>query len=485
MSDGALKERCVPGGGSVAGRARLVSMAISSLLAALLGAVALLEGSWAAAGAAWTVNAAVAIWVLTWSVLHNRSDAQAGQPPRHIGATVVAALTIACISIPAVSLVWRSRVATVERLAERELATSAKLSVALWVATVCLIAFSLGESLLSSRRRELLPEQVRTRDETWRLACPLMYVVGISAYILSRGDDRTAAFLARGSAQGEGLVSSAKWALPIGITVALLYGHWGSRSRAIASVIGVLIIVDSGVRSPLILIAIAAIPRLVDSIGRARRPVLAVTAALVLGWLLVSVGSGINVWRGGIRHGEPVTLTSAIVAASQDPVKGLTEAGIDTIDGLLFTQALPNGLQTDGLWDLRKAVTTIIPRQLYPNKPDLLSNALSREYLGFGTAGMFLSGAGYLRIIGGGWWAAGMGFVVLGALYQAVSRAGVRRVRWVIATYVLVRFYMGGDAYDFFQGLQLSLVASAAYLVSSLIAPMIRTRRGRAELSHA
>jgi hypothetical protein len=206
----------------------------------------------------------------------------------------------------------------------------------------------------------------------------------------------------------------AAWALPIAIAVSVMNFHWRSRWRVFLSVIGIMLIILTGVRSPLVLIALAFVPRAFLLLRRSRHPLAVVALAIVGANALVAIGTGMNLWRGGIRHGTGGSLADAVMTAWTDPFGALSKAGLDTLDGALFVNALPEDAVSTGPGDLLNAVLYLIPRQIFPDKPELLSNILSEKYLSFGTAGMFLSGAGYLEIILGGWVAALIGFFVAG-----------------------------------------------------------------------
>ncbi|WP_223992479.1 hypothetical protein [Arthrobacter sp. NicSoilB11] len=247
------------------------------------------------------------------------------------------------------------------------------------------------------------------------------------------------------------------------------------------SLIGIAMIVNSGVRSPLLLIAIAFIPRLVSTIARSRRPFRTWTAAIMGSYLLVAVGGAISVWRGSIRYGNPVTFGAALYNACLDPLKALTSSGIDTVDGLLLVYSLPTNIIDANLTDLFKVVQTAIPSQFYPNKPEFISNIISHELLGYGAAGMFMSGPGYLIMIGGSWLAAIVIFFLGGIIFRQLAGRRVGGVAWLILTYTLIRFVMGGDAFDFYQGLTLVCI-SVTSLFAAKCARLVSARLRRADL---
>lgn len=390
------------------------------------------------------------------------------------GSLILSALNLAAVSIPAYTLVWGMREATVERLLGAQIATQPALTTALNTFSACIVAFLVGELLLARRAATASAARYQPSPVQKTMATILLLIGGLT-YAADIAAGIGADFATRGEAQGGGLSSMAHWSLPLGICINVLNSHWKSKAYQLATVSGVSLIVLSGVRSPLMLICVAFVPRIIRGLTNRRHAgrIWVLSSAGTIS--LICVGSALNLWRGSIRRGDPIPLTEALQATYSDPLKALTQAGIDTLDGLLFVQYLPPGAVSTGPTDLLKAVTTLIPRQIYEDKPDFLSNIVSSRYLGFGTAGMFMSGPGYLELILGSTLAAVAGFLLLGLLYGRLFRLPADSIAWVVASYVLIRFYMGGDSFDIFAGLQLGLILTIAWLMATAIQPRRKT----------
>ena len=330
---------------------------------------------------AWLINLGTTVFVACAAWNQALLSYRQGLAPSRIGSAVFAPLVLMAVTLPAASLVWRTRTANVEKLTRTELATPDALTFALLLFSASLLAFWLGEGILRPR-----VFKANTSDDpptnVWRGAQLLLIFIGLASAIRQLGGDRTVEFSERGTQEGQGFLVLAWWCLPLGIAIGFLFKHWGSKLRLILGLIGIAMIVNSGVRSPLLLIAIAFIPRLVSTIARSGRPLKTWSAAILGSYALVAIGGAISVWRGSIRYGNPVSFGSALLNAVADPLKALTSSGIDTVDGLLLVYSLPTNIVDANLLDLLKVVQTAIPSQIYPDKPEFLSNIISRELLG-------------------------------------------------------------------------------------------------------
>jgi len=452
--------------GGLASSPIVVSAPVILVLVGLISLTVSNGASPASAGAvgAWllSLSTTLVLTVLSWASAIGA--VQAGEGPTRMGTAVLAPLVLMVVTLPSVSLVWRSRTATVERLTGQQLATPETMMFALNVFTICLLAFWLGEGLVKSAGTSTyltLPNRAK-----WSGAQLVLMAIGLSVAILGSGGDRTLEFAERGTQSGQGLLVLAGWCLPVGVACGFMYSHWGSKWRLLLSLLGLALIVSGGTRSPLILIAVAFLPALLLRLARSKRLVQTLIIALGGAYVLLSLAIAISAWRGSIRYGTPQPLGDEFIRALQDPFGGLTSSGIDTVDGLLFVQALPPNSVDATLWDLRKVFTTAIPSQLYADKPEMISNILSSQYLGFGTAGMFLSGPGYLILITGGVLGAVLLFALGGAVFRWIGGRNFGGMAWLLSTYTLIRFAMGGDAFDFYQGLTLVAVSVAALVIS-------------------
>lgn len=447
----------------------LLSLCLAIVCVSILSIAILQQSTSAEAGPvlAWLVNLTVTTFVGIASWNEAITAAREFRAPRRMGSVVLSPLLLMSVTLPSISLVWRTRVANVEKLTGTELATPEALTFCLLLFAACLFSFWVGEGLLKPWWRNAANHKSASTQK-WNRAHLVLMTVGLCAAVTRVGGDRTLEFAERGTQVGQGVLVLLWWCLPLGVAVGLLFNHWGSKWRWVLSLAGIALIVNSGVRSPLILIALALVPLVIRKLARSDRPLRVWGVSAAGAYLLIAVGGAISSWRGSIRYGRPISFGQSLVDALSDPLKALTTSGLDTVDGLLFVHSLPPNFVDTSLLDLLKVFQTAIPTQLYPDKPEFISNIISRDLLGYGTAGMFMSGPGYLILIGGGWLAAVGLFCLGGVCYRQLTGSAFGGCGWLICTYTLVRFVMGGDAFDFYQGMTLIALASAALLVATL-----------------
>ena len=420
---------------------------------------------------AWTVNLTVVVLLSTSSWGDVLRGITLNEPPRRAGSAILAPVAMFTVTLPSASLVWNSRIAKVEQLTGLQMATPQALLIALNIFTLCLIAFWAGEGVLKPiSKLRVLPELLGNSRTKWQAPQGILMAVGMTVALVALGGDKASELSERGTQTGQGLLVLAWWCLPLGIAIGVLHRHWGSRWRIGLSCTGLLLLLSSGVRSPLILVALAFVPDLARRLAHSRRPGIIALGGAAAGYLLISVAAALSLWRGLIRNGTPIPFFDALFVYLPDPARALTTSGIDTVDGLLFIQHLPANAVNANLLDLLKVFSTAIPSQFYADKPEFISNMLSREYLGFGAAGMFLSGPGYLMLIGGGVAAAAALFAFGGLVFRHLASTRFGGVTWLIAAYTLVRFFMGGDAFDFYQGLTLVAISIASIVAARSLA---------------
>lgn len=431
---------------------------------------------------AWLINLSVTLLVGASAWNQSIAAARAFRPPQRMGSAVLAPLALMTVTVPSISLVWRTRTANVERLTGIELASPERLSFALLLFAACVLSFWVGEGFIRPVQKRDLARPAYDNDK-WKTAQLILMFVGVATAIAGSGGNRALEFAERGTQEGQGVTVLLWWCLPLGVGIGFLFQHWGSWWRLLLSLIGIALIVNSGVRSPLLLIAIALVPLVLKALARARRPARVWFMTSAGAYVLLALGGAISAWRGSIRYGNPVSFSQSLWNSLSNPLRSLTTSGFDTVDGLILVQSLPSGAVDASLLDLFKIFQTAIPRQLFPDKPEFISNIISRDLLGFGAAGMFMSGPGYLILIGGGWLAAVLLFAAGGLVFRQSAGARFGGVAWLICTYTLVRFFMGGDAFDFYQGLTLVAIATVSLLAArSLIIFRTRARTPRASL---
>lgn len=441
-----------------------LALAILARPALGLASEAVSRGAEAAWYAHFVLTAALGSWALVGAV---RSAGQRA-PLRRTATLVVSAVNLFAVSMPAMSLVWPSRVAIVDQLYGAAVATPEALAGVLSLFSATLLAFAIGESV-GARIRKQVPRGATAPTPGIASASLTLTLIGLAVHVAQLQRGIGSDFDSRGTAEGEGLRVVLGWALPVGIALAFQGRHWGSKSRLAISLIGVSVLVLGGVRSPLALIVVACVPRILEQLASRGKRLFAWPALLVGAHAALSVAAGLSSWRGSVRKGQPVPLTHAIRDAALDPIGSLTGSGVDTVDGLVFVRAVSGSVASFRPQALLIPVLTLIPRQLYPDKPEFITNTLSRQYLKFGAAGMFMSGPGYLWLVLGSAAAAVATFGFLGLLLGRLMHTGSMSWAWPVLAYFIFRFTMAGGEYDFLISFEIALLILFALLAVRLL----------------
>src|SRR5439155_20307107 len=156
----------------------------------------------------------------------------------------------------------------------------------------------------------------------------------------------------------------------------------------------------TGTRSLLLLVGMAAILRIGVAMTRSRRNVKYIVAVAALVYVGATLLVGISNWRDAIVRGSfQPSLVEQLFLAAQNPFPSLASGGLDTLDGMTLAMKVDPTV-VDASWaDPVKAVTGLIPSQLWPGKPAWLSYVVALRYTQFGgNSGLFLSGPGYCFI---------------------------------------------------------------------------------------
>jgi hypothetical protein len=291
----------------------------------------------------------------------------------------------------------------------------------------------------------------------------LMGVVGLA---LGLAQGRVDAFSTRGDGSGNGAASLLYWAAAA--YVAYVVVSWVPRNSRAFPVVAALMVGGlflTGNRSPLALIGIAVIVRIVwEKRG----------ALFALAGLAVPLGLAVfayqSAWRSLVARGYPSGFSDVIALLLSNPLSEFLRLGLDSIDGhLLSTVIVARGYEARWL-DPFLAVTNFIPRQLWAEKPNLLGSEIGASYLGVTHGGIFLSGPGYMALV--------TGSVALGAatyilLMLAIKRlASAPRVPLILVcalVTLVARFSIAGDAFDIFLAVQVAVIFAIGSLASKLI----------------
>lgn len=425
------------------------------------------------AAVALVVLALVAAVILAFSVRGCLRRLRFGKGPERLGSALLAGGALIAVVLPGAQLLAGLRESILSELGFEAIDAGADVATASLIFLLALVAFAAGETLSAAAAREdrraergRIQKAVEAR-ETYLV---LIAVGLLVAWLLPVGDQQDA-FSTRGETEGEGIVALLWWSFPLAVTLGVLKRHWGS-PILVALSIGVLAYgtVALGTRSPLLLVGIAVLLRLLASArtpGRTARMVAVTAACLYLG---AAAAVGVASWRGAVIEGEQASITDEIGGALVNPFSRLADAGLDTLDGLILATKVDPAAIGASPADLTKVATGFVPHQLWPEKPEWLGNELTEYYLGVGGGGLFISGPGYGLVIFGGVLGMGLAFVVLGAgsaaLYRRFEPASAAAA---FLTYFFARFFFGGgDAFDAFHVIGLCLVLAAAAALGAI-----------------
>jgi len=361
---------------------------------------------------------------------------------------------------------------------------SAEVAAAYAIFLLVFLAFVVGERLTAyvlARQRHPTPtRQLRVGIDT-RGTYFALVGIGTAITLYSRvldpsGRSQEEVFATRGQVEGAGAETLLGWSIPLGIALAVVHRHWGSRRLVTLNALLAIVLISQGTRSPFLLIGVAMLIRFVGSPSLRRRPARSISLAVVAGYLGVALAVGIADWRGDVIREPTASLSDSLIEATRSPLTGLGDAGLDSLDGLILARNADRAAVGASWTDLHKAITGFIPHQIWPEKPEWLSVVVTHHYIHFGGSGIFMSGAGYGLLLFGGTEGAILLFLVLGAIsaivYRRLSADSLLTVLW---TYFLLRFFFAGDAFDAFHVLGLLLLSVFASGLATVL-PVARDR---------
>jgi hypothetical protein len=340
----------------------------------------------------------------------------------------------------------------------------------------------------SQWRARLFLSQVDSKLTFW-----ILLGLGAAGLIfLPRGSNQEA-FSSRGQVAGQGVLITLQYCLPLAVSLAILASHWGSRLLPFVSVgATALAVYWTGARTPLLIIGAAVMIRLLFQFGASHHPVryvLAMGAGVYIGTVLLV---GISSWRGLAIEGIQSSVVEQVYIALPNAFGQLTNAGLDTLDGMILAMAINPDTVNASWTDPFKALTNLIPSQIWPSKPEWLGAVVTHRYLTFGgRAGIFLSGPGYLYLIFGGPFGMAVGFLAIGFSSTLLFiRLRTPAILVALGAYFLLRFFIGGDAFDIFNTLTLLIALLAAGSLAGVLAhatkghPQATNRTGRFGTRH-
>lgn len=326
-----------------------------------------------------------------------------------------------------------------------------------WTIELCVIL--LGEILagfLVSHRQPVVPalseRNISEFNFITRNAALVLIVVGSVSTIAFHSD------LSSRADGGQGLVTVLKTCLAVGLSVLAFNNFFNQRIFYFVSACGMIFLIIGAVRSPIFSVAMAFFAGKI-----ARREI---TMAMLMrysayGLALAIAGGAMSNFRGDVLSGRGADLSTALSESIENPFIAVYGGGIDTLDGYRLAQFVqPN--EPARPENILVAITTFVPRALWPEKPLDLSIDITNRYLRWDQGGIFLSLVGYLSIAFGGYIQA-----LLALLILMIGLCGIyqkTRVNFYGFTIILMTFrlFLGGSPFDVYYCLVYNLLYAAA-----------------------
>jgi len=340
-------------------------------------------------------------------------------------------------------------------------------SSAMELLAISLLGVFLGELLVVSTVTPRLGRRATAHPWTAlhsRYFVILCLVIGTVGRILLSGQSGTG-LAERGTAHGLGVLTTTNWLLVAAIIVVLVDTRCMSKLTRVMVVLYCLGLTLSGLsRSPLLLLGCFGVVLGANVLASRRYRVRDVVGAVVIGYVVAIAVSLLSIYRGAKTNHQTFAIGHSLATVAASPLSSLPTTGqLQTFDGTLFTQLLRAQGIHGSLSNWAVAITTFVPSQIWPAKPVPLSSTLSADYLHFGASGMFLSGPGFAELTLGSSVASLAACAILTAIvsfYLARSiTSPITMVYQSLAIFLLVTFWIEGDAFDIYYALSI-VVAS-------------------------
>lgn len=324
--------------------------------------------------------------------------------------------------------------------------------VILWCLSLCTLASQ------GVRPHRIATEPFQLNQRTL-LALGLLGSLGLA---LSLTVSRYEAFSSRGEGGGNGLSSLLYWSASVFVAyVVLMQQRRGPKLNIVAATIMGVGLLVSGNRSPVALIGIALLVRLV----RGRRHNLIKLFAMLIP-IGLTVFSYQSIWRSLVSKGLPSGPADVFNIMMSDPLQEFLRLGLDTVDGHTLVSGLIDQGFTARWLDPLLAVANFVPRQLWEDKPTLLGSTIGEDYLGLSAGGIFLSGPGYFSLVSGSLIGGSALFVCLVLTLKRIASLSRIHPLIICAIYYLVaRISIAGDAFDIFLSVQVVFIFGIATLI--------------------
>lgn len=264
---------------------------------------------------------------------------------------------------------------------------------------------------------------------------------------------------------GQGVVTILKTCLAVGLCVFAFNNFFNQRVYYLVCACGMILLVIGAVRSPVLSVALAFFAGKI-----ARREI---TSAILMrysiyGLVLAIAGGAMSNFRGDVVSGRGADLYTAFAESIENPFTAVYGGGIDTLDGYRLAQFVqPN--EPAHPENILVAITTFVPRALWPNKPQDLSVDITNRYLRWDQGGIFLSLVGYLSIAFGGYVQALFALLILMAGLCGIYRTTYANFYGFTILLMTFRLFLGGSPFDIYFCLVYMLIYTLAKIPFKLM----------------
>lgn len=292
----------------------------------------------------------------------------------------------------------------------------------------------------------------RADDNSSRMTWKILSVIGLlgysSAIISGFGINNRAS-------PGFGVIVFLLHAWMIAPAIAVIFKFWGKKSFMLISLVQLVLLVQiGGARSSLTLFALSIFFRIGELLEDKSKRIKFVSISLVTAYAGLVFIQSLPILRAEVRSQSFSSTT--YVEILKNPLSRLTEvSGFDTAPGAILAVSAKDDGYRISIFDPLKAITSFVPRQVWPDKPRFVGPDLTQRYsLIGGNAGIIISGAAYLYLMGGGIALVAVAFLMLGFLTKQALQKSRNIVLLLFLMHFMLRFFYGGDAFDLFFILQ-------------------------------
>lgn len=249
--------------------------------------------------------------------------------------------------------------------------------------------------------------------------------------------------------------------------IAVIFKHWGRASILLISLFQLTLLIQvGGARSSLTLLFIAVVVRIFESTEEKSKGFKVVIATLLTTYVALIVIQSVPILRSEVRTNS-ITF-SKYSDILKDPFSNISKvSGLDSVQGAILAINAKNEGFRVSIFDPLKALSSFVPRQIWPSKPNFIGPILTQTYSQIrGNAGIVISGAAYLYLMGGSILFVIVLFLLLGVWTKRLLNHSQNVLAPLYILHFAFRFVYGGDAFDIFFILQDALIILIAKRVS-------------------